>query len=450
METIWEKTKTALKKIVPDHCYRMWIEPLEYAKTEKNRFILDCPNYFSKKRVDDQYLNLIEKQINTISDTSWKIVVEIKEKKEIIRSSISEKPHREQQLILPSMESHHFGGRVLRKDFTFDSFVVGGSNNFAYSASMSLASQSDIVRNGLLLLSNTGMGKSHLSQAVGHHILQQYADKIVYYITAEDFTNEMVYAFRTDTLQAFKERYRTKCDVLLMEDVHFLTGKERTQIELASALDYLLDANKKIIFTSCCLPTDIPKMNDQLKSRLSASVISRIEPPDFSMRLKILQTKSRKKELIVPGAVLEFLAGELSENVRQLESGLAGVAAKSSLLGRPITMELAQSVIKNISKNKKEVTIESIKKMVCYHYGVSPEQIVSRSRKQAIVRPRQMAIYLCRKYTAHTLDAIGKSFNRYHATALHSIATIEKEMKHKGAVQKQVEYLSRKLETGNF
>ena len=294
------------------------------------------------------------------------------------------------------------------------------------------------------------MGKSHLSQAIGHHILAEHPSDQVYYITAEDFTNEMIDAFRHDCVNAFKNKYRTGCDVLLLEDVHYLSGKERTQIELALTLDSLLESGKKIIFSSCNLPADIPKLNDKLRSRLSSSLISEIDPPGFGTRVRILRKKSQIYGEAVPDDVLQYLAGELTDDVRQLESGLVGVTAKSSLLGVPIDLDLAGSVVKNIVRRKKTITIDVIKKLVCKEYRVAVSDVVSKSRRQCFVKPRQIAIYLSRKYTDSPLQAIGRSFQRYHATALHSIKTVEKEVQLKGAVSRQVAYLSKKLETGQF
>jgi len=299
-------------------------------------------------------------------------------------------------------------------------------------------------------LSGTGMGKSHLSQAIGHYILSENPVDRVYYMTAEDFSNEMVHAFRNDTINDFKRKYRNQCDVLLLEDVHFLSGKERTQIELALTLDTLFESHKKIIFSSSCLPADIPKLNDKLRSRLSCALISNIDPPDFKTRVRILEKKSKLNRCKIPENVIHFLASELTEDVRQLESGLIGVTAKSSLLGMPVDLRLAESVVKNIVRNRESITIEAIKKLVCKHFQISVKDIVSSSRKKSIVQPRQIAIFLSRRYTDAPLQAIGKSFNRYHATALHSIGAVEREIKGNGPIQKQVEFLCQKLESGKF
>jgi chromosomal replication initiator protein len=294
------------------------------------------------------------------------------------------------------------------------------------------------------------MGKSHLSQAIGHHVMSIHPQDRVYYITAEDFSNEMVQAYRHNSIDKFKDKYRNHCDVLLLEDVHYLSGKERTQIELALTLDTLFESGKRIIFSSCYLPADIPKLNDKLSSRLSCGLISAIDPPNFRTRVRILQKKAWTNSYQVPDDVIQYLADELSEDVRQLESGLNGVAAKSSLLGMPVDLKLAESVVKNIVRQRKRITIDVIKKLVCKYYNVGLEDIASRSRKQNLVRPRQIAIYLARHYTDAPLQTIGKSFNRYHATALHSINCIERGLKQDSSIQKQVGFFRQKLETGKF
>jgi chromosomal replication initiator protein len=446
MKAIWKEAKAAIKLRVPSHSFRMWIEPLRPTKFDNNCFSLASPNYYSKKRVLDHYGELIATELSRVTGMSCRCSIEVAATKVLPKNKANE----DFQLPLPNMNGRPHTGRLLCKDFTFDHFVVGGSNDFAYSASLSLASRKNGFQNTLFLLSGTGMGKSHLSQAIGNYILSEHPSDRVYYTTAEDFSNEMVHAYRNDTINSFKGKYRNQCDVLLLEDVHHLSGKERTQIELALTLDTLFESNKKIIFSSCYLPTDIPKLNDKLRSRLSCSLISNIEPPDFNTRVRILKRKANFNRYNIPEDIIHYLAGELTEDVRQLESGLIGVTAKSSLLGMPVDLGLAESVVRNIVRSRKNITIDAIKKLVCKYYSLSVKEIVSNSRKQSIVRPRQIAIYLSRRYTDAPLQAIGKSFNRYHATALHSINAVERVLKENGPIQKQVELLCQKLESGKF
>ena len=446
MESIWKDVKVAIKKQISDHCFKMWIESLEYIKWEQETIVFSCPNYFFKKRVQDYYGELIESETSKIFGAKCKVVIKVSKTKK----NISQKQESNFQLPLPIENMRPNAGRLLQKDFTFSQFVVGENNDFAYSASLSLASQKNPGQHSLFLLSKTGMGKSHLSQAIGHHILSEYPSERVCYVTAEDFTNEMVYSFKHNSIDLFNNKYRNQCDVLLVEDVQSLSGKERTQIELASTLDFLLEANKKIIYSSCYLPSDIPKLSDKLRSRLSCGLISNIDPPNYRTRVRILQKKTKLNGCHVPEETINYLAGKLTEDVRQLESGLLGVISKASLLGVPIDIGLAESVAKNIVRIRKTITIDAIKKLICKQFGISVNDIVSRSRKHGIVRPRQIAIYLARRYTDSPLSEIGKNFNRYHATALYSINAVEKGLKENEHIKKQVEFLCKKLEKGAF
>jgi chromosomal replication initiator protein len=448
MNNIWNEVKASIKSGIPAHTFRMWIEPLQLARCDENRIVLYSPNFFSRKRVLENYGALIQSKINSVLGRDCQFSIEISATNALPKP----KPKADEypQLLLPKINLCPHNGRLLKKDFTFDHFVVGENNDFAYSASLSMASRKNGSQNALFLLSKTGLGKSHLTQAVGHHILSEHPSDRVYYMTAEDFSNEMVDAYQHGSINAFKEKYRNQCDVLLLEDVHYLKGKERTQDELAFVLDTLFEAGKKIIFSSCYLPGDIPKLDDKLRSRLSCGLISNIDPPDFRTRVRILKKKAKLKGCEVPEEVIYYLDSELTEDVRQLESGLIGVASKSLLLGEPIDLGLAKSVTKNIVRQQKNVTIDVIKKLVCKHYNISIKDIASSSRKQSIVRPRQIAIFLSRRYTDAPLQAIGKSFNRYHATALHSIGIIEQGLKENGSLQKQVEFFSQKLEAGTF
>jgi chromosomal replication initiator protein len=256
----------------------------------------------------------------------------------------------------------------------------------------------------------------------------------------------MVTAIQTSCLDKFKDKYRKHCDVLLIEDIDFFSGKKRSQQELSLVLDSLFDSDKKIIFTSQYLPAEIPKLDDGLSSRLTCGIISNISQPDFKTRLKILKKKAEFNHYDkIHHKVMTYLAGEHTGNIRELESGLLGVITKASLLGLDIDVPLAKGVIENIVGQYKIITLDYIKKEVCKHYGILPEDIESKSRKKTMVRPRQVAMYLARKYTDQPLAAILKSFNRYHATVLHSINEIEKGTRNDASIRGQINYFRNKL-----
>ncbi len=446
MEQIWQEVKAVLSQKIPKHTFSMWIEPLKFVVGDHQAFKLSCPNLFFRKRVVEHYEKRIIAEVQRLLGRTVKL--------EFTVTAIDPQPQPTakppQQLPLPDLTAQPHYGRLLRKDFTFDHFVVGQNNDFAYSAALSLAARCSNQQHSLFLLSKTGLGKSHLSQAIGHHIMLEKPTERVYYMTAEDFSNEMVTSYKTNSVGRFKEKYHKKCDVLLLEDVQYLSGKERTQIELAHTLDSLYNENKKIIFSSCYLPAEIPKLNETLRSRLTSGLISNIDAPKYRMRVKILKRYAKQNRWAIPGEVLEYLASELTQDVRQLKSGLVGVAAKASLMGRPIDLKLAAGVVQNMVQKTQDITIANIKRLVCKYYNLTPKELVSRSRKQAVVRPRQVAIYLSRRYTDQPLQSIGKSFNRYHATALHAIGMVEKGIKEGGAIQRHVEYFTEKLESGSY
>jgi len=444
---MWAKVKASLKDHIPGHSFRMWIEPLRCLQNKENNIVLMCPNLFSKRRVSEHYYDLIEAEITRLYGQAPNLSFEVVNGR---ASKDAKNLEVNPQLPLPNINCHMNRGRFLRRDFTFERFVVGGNNDFAYSAALSLASGKRSFQNSLFLVSKPGMGKSHLSQAVGNHILNQFPGERVFYITAEDLSNEMVEAFRTNTIDRFKKKYRNDCDVLLLEDIHHLNGKKRTQVELSFILDVLLESGKKIIFSSCYLPSDIPTFDSNLKGRLTSGLISTIDPPNFRTRVRILQKKSKTNGCPLPDEVTHYLAGELVEDVRQLESGLIGVTAKSALMGMPINLSLAESVVKNLIRQNKKITIDTIKKLICKEYNVTIRDLMSQSRKQSIVGPRQVAMYLSRQFTDSPLQEIGRSFNRLHATALHAINCVERKIKEDVSMKKQIELLCRKLDNGKF
>jgi chromosomal replication initiator protein len=342
MDRLWTSAKALLKEQVPGHSYRMWIDPIACCDSQDNTLVLACPNLFSKKRISDHYGTMIADAISRAAGKAVKLQLVVRSNR--VKDCQPATPDR--QMKLPDMDPPINGGRFLRKDFTFDQFVVGNNSDFAYSAALSIAARNQGGQNALYLLSKTGLGKSHLSQAVGHHILNTYPKERVYYITAEDFMNEMSDSYRSSRIHQFKEKYRRNCDVLLLEDVHFLSGKSGTQEELSNTLESLMNADKKIIYSSCYVPSEIPKLTEKLKSRLCCGLISKIDAPDYKTRLRILKKTAQSNKISVPEAVFQYLASELNGDVRQLKSGLIGVTAKASLLGSEVDLSLARGVVK--------------------------------------------------------------------------------------------------------
>lgn len=426
----WQQIQKDIQGHIGSHLFNLWIKPVEFVDQKADCFILAAPNPFIQKRIRDKYLALIQQAVNKKAGNHVRVFVEQAPKKQLSKSS-----------------SKNPAPHLQRKDQTFDSFVVAENNDLAYSASMSLASKKSTNINALFLLSKPGLGKTHLSRAIGYHVLAECPTDRVFYITADDFSGEMVRAFRDNAIEEFKRKYRNKCDVLLLEDVHHLSGKQRTQIELALTFDSLFDAGKRIIFSSCYLPADIPRLSDHLRSRLNVGIVSEISPPAFNARVRILEFKSKTAGVYIPAEVIQYLAQDLTEDIRQLESGLVAVMARHSLTGQDITLSAAESVVRTISR-RREVTLDIIKKFICRHFNLGEDDLVSPIRRQNIVQARRIAMYLARIYTDLPLQQIGNGFNRTHSATIHAITCAERKIRDDENYKNQVAFLCKKIDEG--
>ena len=442
MEDIWRQTKEDLQSRISSNCYKMWIDPLEMEDSRKGQVHLVCPNRFFLNWIRDNYLNDIKEAWERLSNTRQEIHLKLSATRR--KSTRAQNDSRQLPLPLPKEGNGHT--YRLNRRFTFDQFVVGSGNSFAFSAAYAIANGGHSLSSCLYLLADTGLGKSHLSHAIGNHILLQNNNTRVLYLTAEEFTNEMVRSIKQRRMDAFKEKYRNSCDVLLLEEVQFLSGKEKTQTELSYTIDALSRDNKRVIFTGTHFPRDIPKLKSKLQSRLIAGMVTHIEPPDFQTRLKILDKKSANEGVQLPSDVAELLATHIIRDVRQLESCVIGIVAKSSLLDKPVDLALAHEVLDSVCDSRELISIERVQQVICQYFKVSVETLKSNSRKKGIVYPRNLGMYFCRKHTDETLESIGQAFNRSHATVIHAVDNISRQIQRKSAVRNQVEFLGQQLE----
>ena len=442
----WQHIKTALKAELPSNGYRMWIESVNCLRFEDGLLELECPNDFFKNRLARIYGKAISVQARKILDGDCKIKFTVSS-----RRAAAGKSAGDAQRPLPHRGMKAIACPNLRQEFTFDQFVVGDCNALAYTSALSMASDNRGQSTFLYLTSPPGLGKTHLTQAVGNQIaLKRPAEKI-FYISAEDFVQDMLAAMWDDdrnAFNAFSKRYRKDCDILLLEDIHHLMGKSRSQIEFSRIFDTLLDMGKKIVLSSCFLPGDIPKLTDQLQSRLSSGMITRLETPDHQTRLNILYKIATASEYAMPEDIIHFLASELTDDVRQLKGGFFQVLEKASLMGEPISMPLAESVVGNMVRARQAITLKTIQNQVCQTFGIKSKEILSRSRKKQVALARQVAMYLARNYTDLTLQSIARSFNRKHGTVLYAVGQIDQAMRRKGRLHRQITLLQEQLETG--
>src|SRR5688572_30375280 len=310
--------------------------------------------------------------------------------------------------------------------YTFDTFIVGASNQFADAACRAVAEQPSRSYNPLFIYGGVGLGKTHLMHAIGHYVLNHHPGLKLTYISSERFMNEVINALRYDRILEFRERYRS-VDVLLIDDIQFISGKEGTQTEFFHTFNALYDAQKQIVLSSDHPPHEIPALEERLRSRFEWGLIADIQPPDIETRVAILKRKAEAEGIPLPDSVALYIAGRIKSNIRELEGSLIRLIAYASLTGREITLDLTQEVLKNVlDQDAKAVTIETIQRFVSDYYQLKIGDLKSRNNSKSIAMPRQIAMYLCKSLTNASLPEIGRSFGgKHHSTVIHSIKTVE-------------------------
>jgi chromosomal replication initiator protein len=324
----------------------------------------------------------------------------------------------------PGEEALELGG--LSPRYSFDTFIVGASNQFAHAACLAVAEAPSRSYNPLFLYGGVGLGKTHLMHAIGHYVLTRSPDLRLTYISAERFMNEVVNAIRYDRILEFRERYRG-VDVLLVDDIQFIVGKERTQTEFFHTFNALHDAQKQIVLSSDCPPHQISELEERLRSRFEWGLIADIQPPDLETKIAILTRKAEAEGVVLPGDVALYIAGRIKSNIRELEGSLIRLLAYASLTGRDISMSLAQEVLRDVLReDSRTVTIDAIQKFVAEYYQLKLADLKSKNNSKSIALPRQVAMYLCKALTSSSLPEIGKSFGgKHHSTVIHSIKKVE-------------------------
>ena len=442
MKALWDDIKTRIRSDLPKNSFLLWINPISCVETGNGRVVLACPNRFSRNWVTENYLDLIRDRFRKAGHGDMELVFKVEPKKR--EAALPPSLPDPDQLALPTMRPPQ-RNLWLKSQFTFDRFIVGQSNEFAFSASKSMAAKDTGHYNSLLMLAGTGLGKTHLSQAIGHSILEKNPSARILYRTAEDFTNEMIASLRARRIEEFKKRYRRECDVLLLEEVHFLGGKEKIQTELGYTLDALTGDNKKIVFTSALPPAKIPKMSRELTSRLTSGLVTSIGDPDFETRVRILTRKASTYRVSIPKEIIHYLAERLKRDIRQMESALKCLKARVELVGASVDMDLAREVVGALVSGECSLSCADIMNLVCGYYHVEREKVCSRSRKKVYALPRNIYAYLCRRHSTMTLEEIGKTINRTHSTVLYSIELVEHHMNTDRNLRHQVHFLAARL-----
>jgi len=439
MESIWQAVKETIKNQLPGPTFDLWIEPLRAEPGPGGELVLSCPNPFALRWVQAHYLNLIRQNLGTVSSPGLPVHLKLLTAPARLPALVPAT-----QSCLP-LVAEKTASRRFNRAFTFDQFVVGASNRLAYQASQALARNDTFYNRILFLTSGPGLGKSHLSQAVGNFVTKSAGGEQVRYITAENFANEMVRALKSGGMSTFKERFRQDCDVLLLEEVQFLSGKEKIQAEVCYTLDTLMGQNKRLMFTSCYLPGEIGQISQELRSRLTGGLITPIGPPDYPTRVDILTNKAKRRGVQVSLKIMEYLAEYVHEDVRRLESALDCLLARSTLLNAPFSLRLAQEVLEDLRAVDTRLQTPEIQKIVSDYYGVSLPELLGRSRQKRLVRARQMALYFCRIYTEKTMVELGRLFQRSHASVVHALQTLERDRQTQPRVAQELQLLEERL-----
>ena len=397
--SLWEKTLQLIKGEVSTASFNAFFKEIKPIKIISNELIFLAPNEFIQNILENRYLNLIESCVSQLSLKKYQIKFILDEKE--IQDSTEEDKSTTIKKSYPN----------LNPKYTFDTFVIGNSNRFAHAACVAVAESPAKAYNPLFLYGGVGLGKTHLMHAIGHHIMCQQEDPKVVYVSSEKFTNELINSIKNDKNEEFRNKYRN-VDILLIDDIQFIAGKERTQEEFFHTFNELHDANKQIILSSDRPPKEIPTLEDRLRSRFEWGLIADIQAPDFETRMAILKKKADVEKLNVANEVMVYIATKIKSNIRELEGALIRIVAYSSLTNRPITVELASEALKDIISNKqnKNVTIDVIQDVVAGYFNLRVEDLKSQRRTRNVAYPRQIAMYLSRKLTDMSLPKIGEEF----------------------------------------
>lgn len=441
---LWDQVKTILRRTLPETTHHLWIDQLRCVRTDKGRLELVCLDLFTCSWITEHYLPAIREALAELNYSSTEVTVAVASAEDSAQEPAQAMETR-QQLYLPTMPPVRSFVRALHPQYTFDQFVVGDSNALAYSACDAIARGGEDFGTHLYLESGTGLGKSHLAHAVSHHLLNNSPGTRLHYLSANQFTSEVVNGIKNNTMDQFKDKYRNHCDVLVLEGVHALAGKEKTQLELVDALDVLMEKGKRIIFTGAMAPRDIERLSDGFRSRLCAGLITSINPPDLATRWLIVKRKGKNYHMDLPEDVISYIAENIRGDIRQVESAVIGLRARSSLLNRPPDLAMASELVQRFVNEVANITVESIRDFICRQYKVSVHDLQSKARTKNIVFPRQMAMYMARKLTDEGLSVIGKAFNRDHSTVVHSIRVVTELIARDGCVRGQADLLEERL-----
>ena len=442
VDKIWTQTTDQIRTLLNTETYNLWFSTVQPVSLNQSSITLEVPNEFSEVWLKDNYLELLQDALATASGRKLKIKFKVAEGDGNVPAPA--KPARGKQ---PSTRKVSDGDLIFNPRNTFDTFVVGNNNSFAHAAAMAVAQQPGKAYNPLFLYGGTGLGKTHLLHAIGQHVVGSKKAAKVTYLSSEKFTNEYIAAIQENQLVKFRKKYR-QTDVLLIDDIQFLAGKERIQEEFFHTFNALHEAHKQIVLTCDRPASEIQNLEHRLVSRFEWGLVTDLQPPDVETRLAILRNKVKTMGVEIPEDVLAFLANRIRTNIRRLEGALIRVASYAHLTGKQLTSDVVENLLREIlqEEGRHTITMEVIQKKVAEKFDLRMADMTSKRRPENIAFPRQIAMFLSRQLTEHSLSAIGEAFGgRDHGTVLHACRLVKDRMEIDANVRQTVHYLEKQL-----
>jgi chromosomal replication initiator protein len=456
--SLWETVKCDFKSLFPEDVFQMWFEPITCLETTEDAMTLGVPNDFAAIWIHDNYLELITQRLRLnagrLVNVALKRVDTSRQPKNAAHHQPSHPPASESsrakappRRALRYDERNNAYSGTLNPRNTFENFVVGSNNQMAHAAALAVAQAPAQAYNPLFIYGDTGLGKTHLMHAIGHCILRNNTDARVAYLSTEKFTNEFIQGLQENSLTKFRQRYR-HVDVLLLDDVQFLAGKERIQEEFFHTFNDLFESSKQIVLSSDRRASEIQKLESRLVSRFEWGLPADIQPPDFETRLAILRTKAESIKFELTAPVANFIAQHISKNIRRLEGALIKVASYSTLTSKALDLPTVEMLLQDVlmEQAQNQLTLETIQKRVADHFQIRHSDMTSKRRPNNIAIPRQIAMYLARTLTKHSLKEIGDAFGgRDHGTVIHACKAVDNMMEQDSATRGSVDFLKTQL-----
>lgn len=438
-EELWNNALSRIQERVGVNIIDLWFRPIRLSQIKEQQITLDIPNKFFKDWIEDNYPDIISETLESILKYPITVRYRIAEKIDPAVKKMDMRLESRRQKLANR-------GIYLNPKYTFENFVIGPSNQFAQAAAKAVAEAPGKTYNPFFVYGGVGLGKTHLISAIGNAVIDRKPDFAVIYVSAEQFTNEVVSAIRHDRMGELKEKYRN-LDLLLLDDIHFIANKTQTQEEFFHTFNTIYERQKQIVISSDRPPKEIGAMTDRLKSRFSMGLIADIQPPELETKVAILLKKAEMEKIHIPEDVAYYLASRVKSNIRELEGCLIRLGAQSSLTGKPIDKEMALNILHDlIDEDEKPVTPEQIQKIICEHFSIKLADIKAKKRTKEVALPRQIAMYLCKQLTNLSLGDIGKNFGgKDHATVLYACKQIEEKKAKDEIFNRMVENLLRKI-----